>query len=43
MVLEHFFYNSVAKIFDISLKREYDPKNIKEDIFIEDILRQNIN
>jgi hypothetical protein len=38
-----FTYNSVAKIFDISLKREYDPKNIKEDIFIEDILRQNIN
>jgi len=38
-----FTYNSVAKIFDISLKREYDPKNIKEDIFIEDILRKNIN
>ena len=38
-----FTYNSFAKIFDISLKREYDPKNIKEDIFIEDILRQNIN
>ena len=38
-----FTYNSVAKIFAISLKREYDPKNIKEDIFIEDILRQNIN
>ena len=38
-----FTYNSVAKIFDISLKREYDPKNVKEDIFIEDILRQNIN
>ena len=38
-----FTYNSVAKIFDISLKREYETKNIKEDIFIEDILRQNIN
>ena len=38
-----FTYNSVAKFFDISLKREYDPQNIKEDIFIEDILRRNIN
>ena len=38
-----FTYNSIAKIFDISLKREYDPQNIKEDIFIEDILRRNIN
>ena len=38
-----FTYNSIAKFFDISLKREYDPQNIKEDIFIEDILRRNIN
>ncbi|WP_397362953.1 DUF4294 domain-containing protein [Olleya sp. R77988] len=33
-----FWYNSTASLFNISLKRQYDPKNVEEDYLIEDIL-----
>lgn len=33
-----FWFNNTARLFDISLKREYDPKNVAEDFMIEDIL-----
>jgi hypothetical protein len=33
-----FWYNNTAKLFDISLKREFDPENVAEDFMIEDIL-----
>ena len=33
-------YNSLGKLFDISIKKEYDPKNIKEDAIIEDVLKR---
>ncbi|WMI65308.1 DUF4294 domain-containing protein [Aestuariibaculum sp. YM273] len=33
-----FWYNTTASMFDISLKREFDPMNVKEDYLIEDIL-----
>ena len=33
-----FWYNTTANMFDISLKEKYDPYNIEEDYFIEDIL-----
>lgn len=36
-----FWYNTTASMFDISLKREYDPENEKEDYLIEDILQRN--
>jgi len=36
-----FWSNSTANLFDISLKREYDPFNDKEDYLIEDILQRN--
>ena len=36
-----FWFNSTAKIFKISLKREFDPTNVKEDYLIEDILLRN--
>jgi len=36
-----FWFNSTAKLFDISLKREFDPVNEKEDYLIEDILQRN--
>ena len=35
-----FSYNLVARAFDISLKEKFDPKNSREDYFIEDILRK---
>ena len=34
-----FTYNIIAKVFKISLKEKYDPLNVREDQFIEDILR----
>ena len=37
-----FTYNTIAKVFKISLKEEYDPLNVREDLFIEDILRNSI-
>lgn len=33
-----FWYNATANMFDISLKEKYDPYNVEEDYFIEDIL-----
>lgn len=36
-----FWYNTTANVFDISLKREFDPMNEKEDFLIEDILQRN--
>ena len=36
-----FTYNTVAKVFKISLKEEYDPLKVREDLFIEDILRNS--
>lgn len=36
-----FWYNTTASMFDISLKRGFDPINEKEDYLIEDILQRN--
>ena len=36
-----FWYNTTASMFDISLKREFDPHIEKEDYLIEDILQRN--
>lgn len=36
-----FSYNIIAKFFDISLKKEFNPENNKEDLFIEDILTKD--
>ncbi|GAA4975491.1 DUF4294 domain-containing protein [Algibacter aquimarinus] len=36
-----FWYNTTASMFDISLKKEFDPENEKEDYLIEDILQRN--
>ena len=35
-----FWYQNTAKLFKISLKREFDPVNVEEDFFIEDILQR---
>jgi len=35
-----FWYNTTASLFDISLKEEYNPKEIQEDYLIEDILQR---
>ena len=35
-----FWFNSTANLFDISLKREFNPMEVKEDFFIEDILER---
>ena len=36
-----FWFNNTASLFDISLKREFDPYNEKEDYLIEDVLQRN--
>ncbi|MCK5401347.1 MAG: DUF4294 domain-containing protein [Flavobacteriaceae bacterium] len=36
-----FWFNNTARLFDISLKREFDPLNEKEDYLIEDVLQRN--
>ncbi len=36
-----FWYNSAASLFDISLKRKYEPLNVEEDYWIEDILQRS--
>lgn len=36
-----FWYNTTASMFDLSLKKGYDPLNVKEDYLIEDILQRN--
>ena len=35
-----FWYHKTAKLFKMSIKLEYDPKNIDEDFMIEDILQR---
>ena len=36
-----FWFNNTASLFKISLKRKFDPENVKEDYLIEDILQRN--
>ncbi len=36
-----FWYNTTASMFDISLKSEYLPREVKEDFLIEDILQRS--
>lgn len=36
-----FWYNTTASMFDISLKRAFDPVNVEEDYLIEDILQRS--
>ncbi|MDC7999170.1 DUF4294 domain-containing protein [Gilvibacter sediminis] len=36
-----FWYNTTASMFDISLKKEYKPFEVKEDYLIEDILERS--
>lgn len=36
-----FWYNTTASMFDISLKREFDPIKVREDFLIEDILQRS--
>lgn len=36
-----FWYNTTASMFDISLKEEYKPFDVKEDYLIEDILERS--
>jgi Domain of unknown function (DUF4294) len=36
-----FWYNTTASMFNISLKREFDPMNVQEDYLIEDILQRS--
>ncbi len=36
-----FWYNNTAKLFNISLKEKYDPINVEEDYWIEDILQRS--
>jgi len=38
-----FWFNTTASMFDLSLKREFDPLNEKEDYLIEDVLQRNFN
>ena len=35
-----FWFNSTAKLFNISLKRKFDPLEVEEDYLIEDILQR---
>lgn len=36
-----FWYNTTASMFDISLKKPFDPKSVYEDYLIEDILQRS--
>ncbi|QIE58318.1 DUF4294 domain-containing protein [Rasiella rasia] len=36
-----FWYNTTAKLFDISIKEEYRPFDVKEDYLIEDVLERS--
>jgi hypothetical protein len=36
-----FWYNTTASMFDLSLKKGFDPLNVKEDYLIEDVLQRN--
>lgn len=35
-----FWYNNTARIFNMSLKKEFDPYTVEEDYFIEDIIQR---
>ena len=35
-----FFWQTMAKLYDNDLKQEYDPENVREDMFIEHIIIQ---
>lgn len=35
-----FWYNNTARIFNMSLKKEFDPYAVEEDYFIEDIIQR---
>jgi hypothetical protein len=35
-----FWYNTTAKLFDISIKEEFHPELVHEDYLIEDILQR---
>jgi len=37
-----FWYNNTAKIFNMSLKRDFNPIEIKEDYLIEDIIQRSV-
>ena len=37
-----FWFNTTASLFDISLKKEYNPVEVEEDYLIEDILLRNL-
>ncbi len=36
-----FWFNNTASLFKISLKREFNPRDVKEDYLIEDVLQRN--
>ena len=36
-----FWFNNTASLFNISLKRKFDPLHVKEDYLIEDVLQRN--
>ncbi len=36
-----FWYNNTARLFNISLKEKYDPINVEEDYWIEDVLQRS--
>ena len=36
-----FWFNNTARLFDMSLKKKFDPLNEKEDYLIEDVLQRN--
>jgi hypothetical protein len=38
-----FWYNSTANMFNISLKEKYNPIDVKEDFYIEDVLMRSFN
>ena len=40
--LRAFSYNSLGKLFDISIKTGYDPQKIEEDAIIEDVLKLSL-
>ncbi|WP_456063045.1 DUF4294 domain-containing protein [Capnocytophaga leadbetteri] len=38
-----YWYNKTAWLYDLSLKKEYDPHNVEEDYWIEEIILRAIN
>ena len=37
-----FWYNNTARVFNMSLKREFDPYLVEEDYLIEDIIQRSL-